>query len=1616
MSSNISKVFNLVAEQHEMIQAANGMEGEGIPAGFKPNNHPDAQWKKPMKTNHEAMTARTSGSLKLSFCLMTIAFFVWGSAARAQTLSSADFSKSILGLLQDAPLVASQPDGVIYMNWEAAGLVDVKATALVSSTPYSAPGWKGDAIRPYWRIKPAQAGRYRVVITRACPPGRESSATIHFRPLTHEGRGTGAKVGSAIPPTESWTAYGPFIMGEIELKAEEYLVEYLPYDWSSGYLINLQDVRLIPIGTLAGHERLAQPILKRLGVFEAPEVQALRARMEQLRVERTAAEAVVRRSTFSDFTTYDQMLAYDRELPGARSALKRLDAELKETALRERELLQEIVRQQADHAELTPEEATQVKDYLAANATVQDGATRDYPKLRFAPDSAAPESVAGAAVPRAHQPLFPPGNLSDLKIQGLNEHLPQIELVLPSPPDLAARRARFQARNSGQELADLCRRFAAVLVPGAPGLEEFERLAAAGRHREALEAYRTYFFAKLGEPEKYGAHTQNILLRWPAVSKMAQCVIQRPSPFLLKNALEGEAVVEFSNQLLLGKVGEPGEVLWAPLDLKLPEGARGIRGKQSDDGSAFWKTEEGQDVKRRILFYRGLKPICLGGDWVWTNKDFSSSLFYSYVVSGNKEHLARFCAYLDDYTMHAVADMDNSPLNIRAAIDHEPHAVLSPLLFGLRVVLDERPEFARDLDAATLVRLLMYAVEEYSPYNLRLRRSQMSNWGIMGLAGQMKVSAFLPEFKAMNYFVREAWRLANYNFISYRELDGPAIESWDVGHSTQAVGFDSGLPHARLPQDTGDFMQQNYFWDRMRVMERNLLTHVSPQGCYWPDWRSRDFVNSMVRFTGPMSSNTGRVELQHVKDEPEAQRRINAIMGQAPAGTEAPSRVSDYAPYAGMSYLRDGWRADSEYLVMQNVRARSQHLIDAPRTGYNLSKAGLCLVEGMPLAVDRKPQNHFYDSTPVGGKTVYAATSQRNVQPSRFHSSARFDLTEGLQDSPYARFWDNRAQYRGVPDPFSLYVGRERDESPIRDVKALRQVLHVRGEGLWLVHDRVLAPANATHEYMQCFKLPVRLHPEGFAERVALLKAAKVNLIEEDASKRMFRTANPGVDNVAVRLFSREPLQFANRLNRLDAKAAPEQLPAPLEEIGKALADGKTYAKFMKTSDMVYGQSKASLPVRPVLAYWTGTGNQSLVTAMYVLPAVDKLEEVNSNDARAVEQTEGPGGVVGCRIVTQSGAEVWMQGGPEALNQLACGPVTASAETLMVLSKEGKISGMVLGCQKMAVSGKSVKLAGQDFEFELDDKGQLAAVQPIHKPIDTVRIQPDQTVFTDTLEVTADIPGQDMSDVELRYMLQPATAFKGKDFDVTQGDEPTLESPLYSGPITVTESSMLKVRAFRKGLKSTPWHGANTDAGQTVAAIFRKQALLPAVKTAALVPGLDYTYAEGHWPTLFAYAGDAKAFAATAQIKGNGTVEKLLDPGDLEKVRATDRPYAVRYSGFIKVPTTGVYNFFAPLHLYTPTMDAGYDLRVFIDGKEWWPNPMLHAENQWSVALEAGTHRLEVAYVDYRWKQFRDEYHINWMPEQMWQGTPVLEVSGSGLPKQPVPSSWLWRQRSQALE
>ncbi len=388
--------------------------------------------------------------------------------------------------------------------------------------------------------------------------------------------------------------------------------------------------------------------------------------------------------------------------------------------------------------------------------------------------------------------------------------------------------------------------------------------------------------------------------------------------------------------------------------------------------------------------------------------------------------------------------------------------------------------------------------------------------------------------------------------------------------------------------------------------------------------------------------------------------------------------------------------------------------------------------------------------------------------------------------------------------------------------------------------------------------------------------------------------------------------------------------------------------------------------------HWRGAGNQLFIAAIVSRPAEGAMARQLAAEPRSVEQQTGPEGVLGCRIVTHSGLEVWFASGPNVENRLECGPMTAVAESLLVAQNPGgQPRGVALGCKSLKFNERPVELANADFEFSLDPNG-VVAQEPIRRPIDTVRILPEQNVFTERAEIAFELSAGERRDVEFRYTLD--------------GQEPTSSSPRYTAPIAIDKTTLVKVRPFRQGLTTTPWSFGGVESGRTVGAIFRKRAPLPAIAAPRVAsrPGLAYEYYEGDWPTLLSYA----AYPGTLEPKAGGTLMNLFESSELERIRATDRAFALRCDGLVDIPTAGVYTLHAPTHLHTPTMDAGFDLRVFLDGEEWMPCPGLHSEHAWSIPLAAGLHRLRVAYTDYRWRTFRNDYWMAWQPEEIWQGAP----------------------------
>ncbi|HAX96316.1 MAG TPA: hypothetical protein DCY35_07330, partial [Prolixibacteraceae bacterium] len=1099
------------------------------------------------------------------------------------------------------------------------------------------------------------------------------------------------------------------------------------------------------------------------------------------------------------------------------------------------------------------------------------------------------------------------------------------------------------------------------------------------KYSEALEAYRTYFFDKLKNPEKYGLVRQNVLFYYWTVK---QSYLNKFNPVTLEKNLNGYKVVgfaphwgELSKKLYIGKVGEPGAVLWAPEKIDLPDNER----------------------DEMIYFYNS--KVHPGDEGLW----FFPDLLFSYTETGNKEHLKRWTDYMDDYTMNARTDLDNSSVDgFRMAVEFESHRVFSDLT-RLRIILDERPELAEDFDAATLARMLMSMVTDYLPYTIRMRRSELANWGIWGITGTMQVAQLLHEYKAMEYFGREALRLTRYTFITHSTLDGENFEADDNGHRSMPIQFARvfSLPFISLSQDT-HMLEVLDLKDQMRIMSRNELVRMTPDGNFFsqiphiPSWDGAPYWRSVPekRLTDlnwklrNYSSSIFEIE------NGEMIKRIEALRsGTGSSQFGEPEIRSDISPYSAWYYIRDSWKAGAAMFALSNMREASQPF---PHHDYVLFKDSLAMIQGSPLFVDQRPPNIFHGKIPTGGKTAVTGQAGRNVVDTRFHTSEFFDLAEAKLDFPYSysgpKFQRLYPQY-GIPQNI------ENDTNVINDVVNYRQVFNIRDEEIYIVNDRIENKAGNDREYAQLLFLPARVPREDYTQKadstasnqrrrdeylknLNILLNAGHDLVSIDHDQQTIKTANPQCNNISVRFFGQKVTfgGFLNNQQQYDAE------PIPIIQRIREAVNAKSNA-----TDTDIDKIANDFALEKLSARWQGSEDQSLITVINTRPAVNELEKQYENDLQQVQEIRGEEGVAGFQAVTSKGTRVWFASGPKVVNHLQTEMASAQGETLLVIEKNGEFRGMVLGADSIIINGNTYRSDYSSFEYVITADGDFSA-SPISKPIDTVKIFPEQTAFNEDIKVSFDIPTQNTEDIEFRYTLD--------------GSDPTIGSSLYTAPFTLDHTALVKVRPFRKGLDQTPWNMPGVDAGRTISAIFKKQEMMPALNVSKPKAGLNYKYFEDAWTKLFAYAG---VEGALSEKKG-GIVTSLLNASDAEAIRETDRAYAIRYEGYIKLPQTGVYSLYAPEHLYTSTMDAGYDLRVFIDGQEWKPNPMIHAENIWSIALEKGYHKIEVSYADYRDKKFRNEFWsvFPWQEEQMWQGTPVLEISGPEFDRKPIPKEWLY--------
>ena len=188
------------------------------------------------------------------------------------------------------------------------------------------------------------------------------------------------------------------------------------------------------------------------------------------------------------------------------------------------------------------------------------------------------------------------------------------------------------------------------------------------------------------------------------------------------------------------------------------------------------------------------------------------------------------------------------------------------------------------------------------------------------------------------------------------------------------------------------------------------------------------------------------------------------------------------------------------------------------------------------------------------------------------------------------------------------------------------------------------------------------------------------------------------------------------------------------------------------------------------------------------------------------------------------------------------------------------------------------------------------------------------------------------------------------------GSEPTERSPLYDQPFETDKYAVVTARAFKEGMAPS----------------FRRTAVVDV--SDPRVNGLNYAYYEGKWDAL-------PDFSRLKSVK-KGSILGF----DFSKIKRRPDHFGVVFNGFLRIPSDGDYTF-------SVASDDGS--RLVIDGRTVAVNDSVHGMTEKSgiAKLTAGKHPVRI--------EFFDALNIDAL---------ALSMQGPGLPRQPVPASFLFKK------
>ena len=922
---------------------------------------------------------------------------------------------------------------------------------------------------------------------------------------------------------------------------------------------------------------------------------------------------------------------------------------------------------------------------------------------------------------------------------------------------------------------------------------------------------------------------------------------------------------------------------------------------------------------------------------------FYNALLAAYMDTGERRYLDKWSQFMDDRAMNLTRDCQAA--GFRGAPDNHNGVGQAIGMFGnLMALAASRPEAGTEFAAATLARLLMETWKSV-PTNMRMAREASTNRSIhMYSQSCFWLAASFPEFIASQYVIRERMRvLESYATVTMMP-DGSNVESSD-GYNTSYI-----ITAKEVWAIIDDMGEARPAWitpdwyQELHENQRLLGTYrIHRKGNLGWDWYPNFYT---TRYAADFAGAHPRYLdlLPESLVEPDNRRIISNLWGDGSAGE--PDFTSEYWPYSGQLVIRSGWHRDAQHLYMDSPRPYNSH------TWKNANDIQL-FAFGQPL-LTLHTDGYGFNRSGYAEDPNYSEWQEGTRQAIRdkygnqeMHGLYQWEYTplfvDGLPQLGHEAFAKQSFEYRSQPRPLYGRMNAMAYQTPLKN--------------RWHESARFNV---AEGEYAGPFaSVDGEKLVEGVSHRRQLVFLRQLGLwivldrasaAEEHTYKLDWKLAQPFESN-------------------------GDQVPGfTPEQVTTSAADNSVKTANPDSGNLsIYMHSRSRLRMLANAVEFSGAGPKLVVSALY--PRRRAADELASMTTLTCED-----GVTGFEALLPDGARLLCQAAadPDRGGALAVAEFQATGEALVLaILPDGSRYGIALGCQSLAIAGTEQEVPRPDFEFSIGADG-FQEEAAIHRPMSRVEVFPNADRFEEEVEVSMT---HDEADTEIRY--------------TTDGSDPNLTSPLYAGPFPLWGTTTVKATAYRKDLAEMPRTLSSTHASVPIRACYeRRPPLQPAAPSPATGPGLRYTYYEGDWTM----GGQMTSLPAPSH---RGEVDALL-----ELPHRCDDAFLYDYEGFLDIPAAGVYTVHAPWEMITPTQDAGYDLRLWLEDEEWYPTTRWHNFGGWSVPLQAGLYPLRVVYVDQRASDMlaRDDGH------NVWQGVkPVIEVEGPGIERQPLPAAWLRR-------